>query len=337
MPPRSGLTGPAESGYHTAAAMPAAVQVVPVPPGADPAAAVAAALPPGPAGFGGTLWLAPTPAHAAAARRRLLGTLTGAARPADPASPAAQAAALEQHMKKLIDAYSLLLTWLMVATVAILVIPVSLQIISRYTQLIPSYIWTEELSRFLFIWMIMLGAMIGIKEGTHFEVDIWPELGRRANAMLRIVSNLFVLIFALVFVYWGIKFAEFGWYQESELAELPMPFIFVGLAARRRELGDLPGRNLLRQYPHRGREGRRGRELWLQTRPYSHRAKHLGRHDHLGLVPPLIQLEKKVRRISARDASVCKIDRGPDVPWDADVSRGLLIGSLSRRKMHRSK
>ncbi len=36
-----------------------------------------------------------------------------------------------------------------------------------------------------------------------------------------------------------------------------------------------------------------GRELWLQTRPYSHRAKHLGRHDHVGLVPPLIQLEKR--------------------------------------------
>src|SRR6266404_7593803 len=36
-----------------------------------------------------------------------------------------------------------------------------------------------------------------------------------------------------------------------------------------------------------------GRESRLQTRPYSHRAKHLGRHDHLGLVPPLIQLEKR--------------------------------------------
>ena len=35
-----------------------------------------------------------------------------------------------------------------------------------------------------------------------------------------------------------------------------------------------------------------GRELRLQTRPYSHRAKNLGLHDHLGLVPPLIQLEK---------------------------------------------
>ena len=113
------------------------------------------------------------------------------------------------------------------ASVAALVIPVSLQIVSRYTALIPSYIWTEELSRFLFIWMVMLGAMIGIKEGTHFEVDVWPELGRRANAALKIISHLFVLIFALVFVYWGVKFVQFGWYQESELAELPMPFIFL--------------------------------------------------------------------------------------------------------------
>jgi TRAP-type transport system small permease protein len=130
-------------------------------------------------------------------------------------------------MRKLIDAYCQLLTWLMVATVAILVVPVSLQIVSRYTQLIPSYIWTEELSRFLFIWMVMLGSMIGIKEGTHFEVDIWPEMTGRGNAILKIVSSLLVLVFALVFVYWGIKFVEFGWHQESELAELPMPYIFV--------------------------------------------------------------------------------------------------------------
>jgi len=130
-------------------------------------------------------------------------------------------------MRTLINAYSRLLTWLMVATVAVLVFPVSLQVFSRYTALIPSYIWTEELSRFLFIWMVMLGAMIGIKEGTHFEVDVWPELGNRANAALKIVSHLFVLIFALVFTFWGVKFVQFGWYQESELAELPMPFIFL--------------------------------------------------------------------------------------------------------------
>ena len=56
-----------------------------------------------------------------------------------------------------------------------LVIPVSLQIFSRFTELIPHYIWTEEMARFLFVWTIMLGAMIGVRESTHFEVDIWPN------------------------------------------------------------------------------------------------------------------------------------------------------------------
>jgi TRAP-type C4-dicarboxylate transport system permease small subunit len=114
----------------------------------------------------------------------------------------------------------------MVGTVAVLIVPVSLQIFARFTQIIPAYIWTEELARFLFIWMVMLGAMIGIREGTHFEVDVWPELGRRANALLRIVSHVFVLVFALVFIWWGIEFTRFGWDQLSEIAELPMWTIF---------------------------------------------------------------------------------------------------------------
>ncbi|MEO8144278.1 MAG: TRAP transporter small permease [Betaproteobacteria bacterium] len=130
-------------------------------------------------------------------------------------------------MKRLIDLYHRLLTWLMVGTIAVLIVPVTLQIISRYTALIPSWIWTEELSRFMFIWMVMLGAMIGVRERSHFEVDVWPELKPRAGALLRIVSNLFVLVFALVFVWWGIEFVRFGWNQHSELAELPMPFIFL--------------------------------------------------------------------------------------------------------------
>jgi TRAP-type transport system small permease protein len=130
-------------------------------------------------------------------------------------------------MKTLIELYHKLLTWLLVATVAVLIVPVTMQILSRYTGLIPSYIWTEELSRFLFIWMVMLGAMVAIREGTHFDVDVWPDLSPRAGARLRLFSNLFVLGFALVFVFWGFKFVRFGWNQESELAELPMPFIFA--------------------------------------------------------------------------------------------------------------
>ena len=130
-------------------------------------------------------------------------------------------------MKRFIELYHRLLTWLMVGTVAILIVPVTLQIISRYTALIPSWIWTEELSRFLFIWMVMLGAMIGIREHSHFEVDVWPDLPPKPTAWLRIISHLCVLGFALVFVWWGVEFVRFGWNQTSELADLPMGFIFV--------------------------------------------------------------------------------------------------------------
>ena len=130
-------------------------------------------------------------------------------------------------MRGFIGWYHRALTWLLAGTVGILIVPVTLQTFSRYTELIPSYIWTEELSRFLFVWMIMLGAIIGVREHTHFEVDVWPELGPKQNALLRIVSGVGVLVFALVFVWWGIQFVRFGWDQTSELADLPMPFIFA--------------------------------------------------------------------------------------------------------------
>ena len=130
-------------------------------------------------------------------------------------------------MRKLIDGYYRLLNMLLVVTVAVLVVPVALQILSRHTALIPSWIWTEEMARFLFIWMIMIGAMVGIRDGAHFDVDLWPELAPRANALLRIVADLFVLVMALVFIWYGIRFVQFGWDQTSELAELPMVWIFV--------------------------------------------------------------------------------------------------------------
>jgi TRAP-type C4-dicarboxylate transport system permease small subunit len=123
--------------------------------------------------------------------------------------------------------YAWLLSRLLAVSVAILVVPVSLQIFSRYTALIPSYIWTEEMARFLFIWMIMIGAMLGIREGTHFEVDVWPRMGARAQAALNLVVGVAVLVLALVFVWAGIEFTRFAWNRISELAELPLWLIHV--------------------------------------------------------------------------------------------------------------
>ncbi len=130
-------------------------------------------------------------------------------------------------MKKFLDVWQKMLTWVMATAVAVLIIPVSIQIFSRFTALIPAYIWTEELSRFCFIWMVMIGAMIGLRERLHFDVDVWPKLTPRRDALLRLISNVFVLAYTGVMIWWGIEFTKFGWNQTSELAELPMWLIFI--------------------------------------------------------------------------------------------------------------
>jgi len=124
-------------------------------------------------------------------------------------------------------AYAKLLEFLLALCVGILVIPVTLQIISRYTPFIPSYIWTEEMARFMFVWTIMIGAMVGVREAQHFEVDVWPDLSRRSEAAVRILARLGVLALALVFVWAGIEFTRFAWNRTSELADLPLWLIHV--------------------------------------------------------------------------------------------------------------
>ena len=124
-------------------------------------------------------------------------------------------------------AYAKLLEILLAACVGIIIVPVTLQIISRYTPLIPSYIWTEEMARFLFVWTIMIGAMVGIRESQHFEVDVWPDLSRRSEALVRILARLGVLALAFVFVWAGLEFTRFAWNRTSELADLPLWLIHV--------------------------------------------------------------------------------------------------------------
>jgi TRAP-type C4-dicarboxylate transport system permease small subunit len=99
------------------------------------------------------------------------------------------------------------------------------------SELIPSYIWTEEMARFLFIWSIMLGAMIGVREGSHFEVDLWPNVSPRLDAAIKLIARVGVLVIALVFIWGGLEFTRFAWHRLSELAELPLWLIHVAWPA----------------------------------------------------------------------------------------------------------
>ena len=123
--------------------------------------------------------------------------------------------------------YSRFLDLLLVLTVVILIIPVTLQIFARFTELLPRYIWTEEAARFLLVWMVMIGGMIGAREGSHFIVDLFPSLTGKGKAAFDIVSNVFVMVFAFIFLWYGVEFTDFAWFRISELAEWPLWLIHI--------------------------------------------------------------------------------------------------------------
>jgi len=129
-------------------------------------------------------------------------------------------------MSTFLHLYYRLLQVLLTLLMAVLIIPVSMQILSRYTGLIPRYIWTEEIARFCFMWIIMLGAMIAVRDDSHFDVDVLPHMGPRGEALSRLFVHLAMLLVALAFIWYGWDFAILGTRKLSEIFGLPMLWIY---------------------------------------------------------------------------------------------------------------
>ena len=66
---------------------------------------------------------------------------------------------------------------------ALLAIPVGMQVISRYSGIIPTFLWTEELATFIFVWIVMIGSMIAVWEGA-----IQNSVMMRANLLWIYIS-----------------------------------------------------------------------------------------------------------------------------------------------------
>jgi len=130
-------------------------------------------------------------------------------------------------LKAVLHGYYRLLQAVMTVLMGIMVIPVTLQILSRYTGWIPRYIWTEEAARFCFIWIIMTGATVAIRDGTHFVVEALPRPRTvRGQALAEMVVDFFLLIVAVAFVVYGYDYAVFGYSQTSELTGINLVWIY---------------------------------------------------------------------------------------------------------------
>lgn len=130
-------------------------------------------------------------------------------------------------MTSFISQYFDFLKKLLTAMIMLLIIPVLLQIISRFIPFVPRYIWTEEVARFAFIWIIMIGASIAVREQTHFKVDVLKRFSQKWENRLTLALLIFMLLFAIAFVIGGYQFALFGSTQQSEISGLPMLAIYI--------------------------------------------------------------------------------------------------------------
>ncbi|AUH32543.1 TRAP transporter small permease [Paracoccus tegillarcae] len=136
-------------------------------------------------------------------------------------------------MKRVLDTFCNGLRVLLGILVAALAIPVGLQVISRYTDLLPPYLWTEELSTFIFVWVVMIGSMVAVWDGTHFDVQVLPDAKTPLGILLQKgVVLVLVAGFALIFFWYGIEYAKFGALQESPMmrANKLITFISVPIA-----------------------------------------------------------------------------------------------------------
>ena len=96
-------------------------------------------------------------------------------------------------LQALLDGYYRLLRILVGLMMAGLIIPVAMQVLARpldipligEVRFVPRHLWTEEVALFLFIWIIMLGSVIAVREKTHFEVDLLPGEHPIIPVMLR--------------------------------------------------------------------------------------------------------------------------------------------------------
>jgi TRAP-type transport system small permease protein len=131
-------------------------------------------------------------------------------------------------MTKLLAGYHRVLNVILTVLMALLIVPVTLQILSRYTGIIPRYIWTEEAARFCFVWIVMIGSMIAVRDRTHFDVDLLPHPKTpRQKAIAGLIVHFAMLAMGAVFIVYGYEFAKFGSVQNSEMSGINMLSIYI--------------------------------------------------------------------------------------------------------------
>ena len=130
-------------------------------------------------------------------------------------------------MKKTLDK---ILGSILVFLLVLMVLAVLWQVFSRYVLNSPSSV-TEELSRYLFIWIGILGAAYAAGQQMHIAIDILhPKLNDINRMRLRIFINILIILFSLTVLVIGganLVYVNYDLGQFSAALNVPLSAVYM--------------------------------------------------------------------------------------------------------------
>ncbi len=133
-------------------------------------------------------------------------------------------------MSAMIDKLNRVLEWLIICFLTVMLFSVLWGVCSRYI-LADQSSWTDELARFMLIWVSVLGAVYVSGKNAHIAIDLLPESISLKNKMRLdiFVSSVIFLFVGCIFIIGGGRYTyvSFKLQQTSAALGIPVGFIYL--------------------------------------------------------------------------------------------------------------
>ncbi len=136
-------------------------------------------------------------------------------------------------MNKAISAFKFsqkILGWIISLMLIAMVVLICVQTFCRYV-LFSSIPWSEELSRYFFVWMTVLGSSLAISQHLQVKIDVIDMKLREVTVWkLEHFRLLIGFIMQVVFTYSACLMIPIGTFQKSAALKLPMQYMYLTIA-----------------------------------------------------------------------------------------------------------
>ncbi len=132
-------------------------------------------------------------------------------------------------INKLLEKYETALNWITSGILALLLLIVLAQIVSRYA-FNSSLSWTEEASRYLMIWGVLLGVSLSYLNGYLISIETFVKRFPAAvKKIVRVFNLLLSLFFTGILAIYGVNLCILGSQMESPALEIPYTWIYLAV------------------------------------------------------------------------------------------------------------